>query len=174
MTIYNTDTASISEALGLDKIDIDFSNISEYIEGEYEFNFIPWNKGIEYKSEKRDAAARKNFQDYSKSIKGKTYEEIYGEEKAKLLREKRSGRRKGTAPSGWKIADTSKYSESAYSRWECEEYRKKNSYKWISNLEIKEIKRVHVDEVDEYLSRGWIKGRKSKEIESSIHSPQMD
>jgi len=166
MPIYiNDKTDSISEALGLDYIDIDYSNISEYIYEEYENSFTPWNKGIKYESVRRDKAARKNFQDYSKSIKGKTYEEIYGEEKAKSLRELRSKiNRERNNPFGWKVKDTSNYSEAAHNRWKCEEYRKKNSHKWITNLQTREIKKVHIEEVEIYLNKGWIRGRKRKEL----------
>lgn len=164
MNFYK-ESLTISESLGLSPIEIDLCDNSEYIYTEYEFTFIPWNKGLEYKSESRDNAARKNFQNYSASIKDKSYEDIYGKEKAEILKKaRREFATNRIAPSGWKVKDTSKYSKAANERWSDEEYRKRNCYKWVSNLQTREIKKIHHSELEDYLSIGWIRGRKRKEL----------
>ena len=107
-----------------------------------------------------------NFSGWNKERTGKTWEELYGIQVADDMKRRAAERMLGKKIAlGCKRCNPEPYSNAAKKRWQSEEYRQKNSYKWITHIEMKQIKKVHSSDVERYINDGWIRGRKRKEIE---------
>ena len=87
-----------------------------------------------------------------------TWEDMYGIEKARRMKEKTSIRSKGNRYGGFKRSDETKkkMSTAAYLRWSDPEYRRKSSFRWITDG------KVTVRLYDENLPAGWKYGRHSR------------
>lgn len=103
----------------------------------------------------------KNLGNYTKTGPRPSWEEMYGKDKAETMRKNLSSLTKGQSRGkGTPKSNTENMSKASYERWKDPHYRKTNSYKWIYHPVSGDIKRVHAELVESFISDGWIKGRR--------------